>query len=351
MDHATALQRLTRRLNLIGATLLAAAAGVFVYAVGFTRGVQALVEGLVIAGVGLFIPGVATLWVSWIIGSAAGDDSFTEAQHAVSTRDRWRMRLRNYSLAALCVAIAAGTRELLTPYLGHLAPYPTFFLAVTVAAWVGGMGPAVFASALSVPVAWKLFVDSAPILPGPTGELVGAGLFIAVALAIGGITAALRLTQVRAEALGAEITTRQAALEDSEARYRQLADRSTAMIWLADASRQRTFFNKAWYAFTGQSPEQQVGERWIEALHPRDRERCLAQYRKAFDAREPFKLHYRLHRHDGVYRSIVDAGQPRFYADGRLAGFTGECTDITDMPQALRALPASADAMPRERTG
>ena len=351
MGNATALQRLIRRLNRIGATLLAAAAGVFIYAVGFTRGVEALIEGLVIAGVGLFIPGVATLWVSWIIGSAAAHDSFTEVQPAVSKRDRWGMRLRNYSVAALCVAVAAGTRELLAPYLGHLAPYPTFLLAVAVAAWVGGMGPAVFASAVSVPVAWKLFVESAPIFPGPTGELVGAGLFVAVALAIGGITAALRLTQGRAEALGAEMANRQAALEDSEARFRELADRSAAMIWLADASRQRTFFNKAWYAFTGQSEEQQVDERWIEALHPRDRERCLMQYQKAFDAREPLTLHYRLRRNDGVYRSIVDTGHPRFYADGRLAGFSGECTDITDMPQALRVLPASAAAMPRERTG
>jgi PAS domain S-box-containing protein len=349
MGNFTALERLTRRLNLIGAALLAAAGVAFVWAVGFTRGVEGLIEGLVIAGVGLFMPGLATLWVSWIIGSAAGDDAFTEEQPVVSARERWTMRLRNYAVAALCVAIAAGTRELLTPYLTHDVPYATFFLAVTVAAWVGGMGPAVFAAVLSVPVAWKLFLESAPPSPDSASGLVEAGLFIAVALAIGGITAALRLTQTRAETLSAEMASRQAALDESEARYRDLADRSATMIWVADAARQRTFFNKAWQAFTGRPPEQQVGERWVEGLHPRDRERCLAQYRKAFDAREPFTLHYRLRRHDDVYRSIVDTGQPRFFPDGRLAGFTGECVDVTDVPQVLRELSASANATPIER--
>lgn len=349
MGNSSALARLTRRLNLIGAGLLAAAAIAFVWAVGFTRGVEGLIEGLVIAGVGLFIPGLATLWVSWIIGSAAGDDALVDTQ-VVSMRERWMQRLRNYTLAALCVAIAAGGRALLTPYLGGLQPYPTFLLAVTVAAWIGGMGPAAFATALSVPVAWKLFLEGA--LPGasPTGELVGAGLFVAVALAIGGITAALRLTQRRAEALRADMANRQAALDDSEARFRELADRSAAMIWVADATGRRTFSNKAAQVFTGRLPEQQMGEEWVDGLHPRDRDRSLAQYRKAFDAREPFTLHYRLRRHDDVYRLIVDAGRPRFYPDGRFAGYIGECKDVTDMPPALHALSVSADAAPSERT-
>jgi PAS domain S-box-containing protein len=348
MGNSTALERLTRRLNLIGAGLLAAAAIAFVWAVGFTRGVEGLIEGLVIAGVGLFIPGLATLWVSWIIGSAASDHPFVETQ-VVSVRERWMHRLRNYTLAALCVVVAAGGREFLTPFLGHLQPYPTFLLGVTVAAWIGGMGPAVFATALSVPVAWKMFLEHAAPAASPTGELVGAGLFVAVALAIGGITAALRLTQKGAEALRSEMANRQAAMDDCEARFRDIADRSATMVWVADAAGERTFCNKLWDVFTGRPPEQPVGEAWVDAVHPRDRERSLAQYRKASDAREPFTLHYRFRRHDGVYRLVVDSGRPRFYPDGRFAGYMGECKDVTDLPPALHALAASTNAAPSER--
>ena len=68
-------------------------------------------ELLVIADVGLFIPGIATLWVSWIIGSAAGYDAFTEEQPVESARERWTMRLRNYAVAALCVALAKQLAE------------------------------------------------------------------------------------------------------------------------------------------------------------------------------------------------------------------------------------------------
>lgn len=338
MSSSTALERLTRRLDIIGGMLLAAALAGFVWAIGFTVGVDGLIEGLVIAGFGLFVPGIAMLWVSWIIGGAGHDDPVTGPAPSITPRERFAQRLRNYSLAALCVGVAAGARAWLTPYMGPLDPFSTFLLAVTVAAWIGGMGPAVFAAALSVPVSWKLFLEASPPSTAQAAELIGAGLFIAVALGIGGITAALRLTQLRAAALRAEIAHRQALLDEAEARFRSLADRSSSMIWTSDAARQWTFFSKAWYAFAGRSPDTELGDGWIAALHPEDREHAVLQLTKAHDVREAFTIEYRLRRQDGTYRRVQDSGIPRFHSEGRFAGFEGERIDVTDMPLALRSL-------------
>jgi C4-dicarboxylate-specific signal transduction histidine kinase len=44
----------------------------------------------------------------------------------------------------------------------------------------------------------------------------------------------------------------------------------------------------------------------------------------------PFKLEYRLRRHDGVYRWMMESGVPRFTAENSFLGLIGNCVDITD---------------------
>lgn len=354
MGYPSALARLTRRLNLIGAGLLAAGGVAFVWAVGFTSGVEGLIEGLVVAGVGLFIPGLATLWVSWIIGSASGDERVAPPAPVVSRRAQFAQRLRNYSIAAILVVAAAAARTWLTPYLGQLAPFPTFLMAIAVAAWIGGMGAATFATMLSLPILWTLFLGAPTVIEEATGELVALGLFAATALAVAGVTAALRVTQGRVDAFRLEATARQADLDESEARFRELADRSGKLVWMSDARGHRTFFNQEWCAFTGRTLDETLGDGWTAAIHPEDRERFLAQFAKAHHEREPFTLEYRLRRHDSAYRRMLDRGEPRLMADGRFAGFVGECQDVTDMPLALRRLAHSATTQvsaARDRAG
>jgi len=53
-------------------------------------------------------------------------------------------------------------------------------------------------------------------------------------------------------------------------------------------------------------------------------------YLNAFDAREPFRIQYRLQRAAGDYRWLEDTGVPRFDADGSFAGFMGSAVDVND---------------------
>jgi PAS domain S-box-containing protein len=63
--------------------------------------------------------------------------------------------------------------------------------------------------------------------------------------------------------------------------------------------------------------------------YPEDLQRCVETYTTAFDKREPFKMEYRLRRHDGEYRWVYDVGVPRFNTDGAFVGYIGSCTDTT----------------------
>jgi PAS domain S-box-containing protein len=128
------------------------------------------------------------------------------------------------------------------------------------------------------------------------------------------------------------------ALRESEERFRTMADTAPVMIWVAGTDRLCTFFNKSWLEFTGRSMEQELGEGWAEGVHPDDLRPSLATYSEAFEARRQFRIEYRLRRHDGEYRWILDSGVPRFTPEGDFAGYIGSCVDITDHKRLEEAL-------------
>ncbi len=118
--------------------------------------------------------------------------------------------------------------------------------------------------------------------------------------------------------------------------FRLMADYAPVMIWLAGPDRNCVYFNRPWLEFTGRPLESELGLGWTAGLHPDDRERFLAQYARAFEARTPFEVEYRLRRRDGEYRWLFDKGVPLLH-EGKLSGFVGSCADMTDRMQAEQA--------------
>ncbi|HZN11426.1 MAG TPA: ATP-binding protein, partial [Blastocatellia bacterium] len=132
----------------------------------------------------------------------------------------------------------------------------------------------------------------------------------------------------------AELLRREAALEESQERFRTMADTAPVLIWMSDTDQRRNYFNRPWLEFTGRTMEQELGNGWAEGVHPDDHERCLDTYATAFDARRSFRLEYRLRRHDGEYRWVLNTGVPRFTPVGAFIGYIGSCIDITERIEA-----------------
>jgi PAS domain S-box-containing protein len=124
------------------------------------------------------------------------------------------------------------------------------------------------------------------------------------------------------------------ATRSSEERFRQLADSSPVMIWISDTTKACTWFNRPRVDYSGRSMEQEIGFGWTEAIHPDDYERSLKIYTESFDARVSFEMDYRLRRHDGVYRWLMDRGIPLIGADGTFLGYVGSCIDINERKEA-----------------
>lgn len=124
----------------------------------------------------------------------------------------------------------------------------------------------------------------------------------------------------------------------TESQFQALVDASPAMIWITDRDSQCTYLSQQWYAYTGRTPEQDLGVGWLENIHPDDLEQTARVYTKAVENRGPLRVDYRLRHRSGDYRWMIDLGHPRFDGAGDFIGYIGTVTDIHERVLAEQEL-------------
>lgn len=130
-----------------------------------------------------------------------------------------------------------------------------------------------------------------------------------------------------------EVLARQR-LEESEARFRNLADTAPMFIAMADESGNAVYFNKPWLKFTGKKLDEMKGLGWLSTLHPEDAPKFEKDFKDAFSRHIPIREEYRFRRADGEYRWMLAVGAPRFTPDGHFSGYFGTYTDFHELKNA-----------------
>ncbi|MGE3807144.1 MAG: PAS domain S-box protein, partial [Gemmataceae bacterium] len=183
-------------------------------------------------------------------------------------------KLRDYGVGVTAVALAFVIRWLLTPVLGSDLPYPTFFLAVMLTAWVGGLRPALLALVLSLPLAGYFFV--APryslVLAGAR-EAIGFGIFTFVSLLMSIMSDSLRKAWQEASTTNLDLLAQQKRLElEMGERERAQLEAHTQREWFrvtfssigdgviaCDTNSRVTYLNGVAQALTGWSQDEAAG--------------------------------------------------------------------------------------------
>jgi len=94
------------------------------------------------------------------------------------------------------------------------------------------------------------------------------------------------------------------------------------------------FYNKAAREFAGDAAVNGGSGTWLEQVHPEDRNYCFTAMQAAFERQEPFEVEFRMRRHDGEYRWLVDRGSPARDATGKITGYLGVAFDVTNQRSA-----------------
>jgi PAS domain S-box-containing protein len=253
-------------------------------------------------------------------------------------RGHWIWR---YAIAVILILVVVILKITMQSFIEESAPFLFFTLAVMFVSWYGGLYPGLFTTSLGAALGTYLFVEPYYSFKINTQtDFVKVISFFIIGVTISWIIEQLRtardIAEAKAEEAQAESEVRRKAEEaakESENLFRVTADTAPVFIWLAGTDKRATWFNKPWLDFTGRTVEEETGNGW-SGVHPLDLQRCLEIYNSSFDARKPFSMEYRLRRHDGMYRWILDNGVPRFAPNGEFLGYIGSCIDIHERKQA-----------------
>jgi PAS domain S-box-containing protein len=130
------------------------------------------------------------------------------------------------------------------------------------------------------------------------------------------------------------------ALRDDEERFRAFAESIPHLAFIADPAGSITYHNGRFAEYFGIELRDTEGWRWksIPLLHPDDLERTSQAWSRGIQGGIPFRIEYRLRRHDGRYRWHITRVAPVRDGSGRISMWAGTSTDVQDQREAAAAL-------------
>ena len=127
--------------------------------------------------------------------------------------------------------------------------------------------------------------------------------------------------------------------KDQNNLYEDVARGAPSMLWVSDANGVMIFQNDQYLAFTGLSEKAaKAPNSWSNQVHHDDLDRVMSIYIQALKDRRSFTVEYRLKRHDGKFRDVLDSARPRLDAAGEFAGYVGSTIDISERKAQEKAV-------------
>ncbi|SHF75294.1 PAS domain S-box-containing protein [Kaistia soli DSM 19436] len=145
-----------------------------------------------------------------------------------------------------------------------------------------------------------------------------------------------------------------AALRDSEAQFRTLAEAMPNHVWTTRADGMLDWCNTRTYEYSGAEAGSFDGPGWIDLVHPDDRLETTRRFSAALKSGAVYENEFRLRRADGAYRWYIARGVPLIGEDGTIARWIGTNTDIHEQKanaEALAELNQTLEQQVSQRTG
>jgi PAS domain S-box-containing protein len=127
-------------------------------------------------------------------------------------------------------------------------------------------------------------------------------------------------------------------LQESEERFRTMANAIPQLAWIAQPDGYIYWYNERWYSYTGTTPEQMEGWGWQSVHDPEMLPKVLEQWKASLAMEQVFDMEFPLRGADGIFRQFLTRGFPLKDAAGNVLQWFGTNTDISDHKKAEQAL-------------
>jgi PAS domain S-box-containing protein len=138
--------------------------------------------------------------------------------------------------------------------------------------------------------------------------------------------------------LESRVSLRTSELNESQERYRFMADAIPQLVWTAKPDGRIDYFNRKWYEYKGMNAEGKEDFEWIEYVHPDDLGNLLYLWKDSLSTGKPFGAEFRIRRADGIYRWFMGRGEAMKDTSGKILKWFGTCTDIQDQKEVVQYL-------------
>lgn len=118
-------------------------------------------------------------------------------------------------------------------------------------------------------------------------------------------------------------------LRQSEESFRLLADSLPQIVWSTDPDGWVVYYNKRWIEYTGLSIEESTGWRWVDLIHPDDRQKTMEIWQNALSNMKDYEVEHRLRSRDGNYCWFLSRGIP-MNEGGKIVKWFGASTNINE---------------------
>lgn len=227
-------------------------------------------------------------------------------------------------LAGIIAMAAAWIGVKLGGVWGEAACYVILAPAVVLVGGFWGVGPSILAGVIGIGL-----MEQAAGMPGGIWSGVVRGLLVlGGCLLVGRVIARQR----------ASVRELQSTLQENERRHQNWMDAIPHPAWLSAADCSGVEWNARWFEYTGQTREETLGRRWLDAVHPDDRDLAL---RRGEDGQR--RAEFRLRNHEGEYRWQVATSVPVRGEDGCILHWFGTVVDVEDQRQLAHAAAQSRD--------
>ncbi|HST93343.1 MAG TPA: PAS domain-containing protein [Microvirga sp.] len=137
----------------------------------------------------------------------------------------------------------------------------------------------------------------------------------------------------------------EAALRESESRFRLIAEALPALVWIIDANLHLVYANDRWIEFSGLPVQEALGDSWMRLIHPEDLARVMEEVQPTREARLSFATEMRYRTQSGSYRWYLIQMGPVYDSRGEFKGWCGTSVDIHDLKETEQALRRSEEQL------